>query len=924
MITRMTQNASTKTILVGTLIASLALALALVISAASARGADSPAPTASPLHPDFALLDADGVNVLESGGTISTMQTCGQCHDTEYIVSHSFHADLGLSNYQPTTELNASNGTFGRWSPLTYRYLSQPGDELLDMSTAEWLLTYGAGISGGGPAAVSREGKPLVSLRPDAKNPEASILDLETGKAKSWNWSQSGVIENNCFLCHTENPNNAARSEAIHNGQFGLANTATLLDTGVISGSIDNFTFSPEAFTENGEVKAQVIGIQDPTNENCAQCHGPVHTSNAPFVYQPDTLNNETTGQVISGQKISQSGMNISKKAELVRSWDIHAERQLQCVDCHFSLNNPAHQLETSGANPEHLTYDPRRLDIGEYLEKPNHNFARGQSAQGTIAPEIKGTMRRCESCHDPNKGHANWLPYIDRHMEVLACESCHIPQLYAPAIQNIDWTVVTPNGQAQIAYRGIEAGSAEVASLNDTPKTVTNLVTGYEPALLQRTNIDGDTLLAPYNLVTTWYWIYTDANGNTRPVRLVDLEAAWLKNGDYAPEVLTIFDANNDGTLSNAELRIDTEEKESLIASRLASLGLSEVHIEAQVQPYSINHSVTRGEYAVNDCRACHNSESRLTQPIKLADHVPGNVMPEFTHDTNVPATGEFIANENGALFYQPIPAADNLYIFGSSRVSWVDWIGSLLFLGVLLGVGGHGTLRYISSLRKPKHTLKTRRMYMYEPYERIWHWLQTIGIVILLLTGLIIHRPDMFGAFSFRNMITVHNVIAAILAINAALALFYHLTSGMIKQYIPQPRGFFNDAIVQTKYYLQGIFKGEPHPFEKTPQKKMNPLQQVTYVGILNVLLPLQGLTGILMWGVQRWPEAANKLGGLPFLAPFHTLIAWTFAAFIVGHVYLTTTGAEPLEAIKGMITGWEDIEIHDDTLEGDDSKE
>jgi len=80
------------------------------------------------------------------------------------------------------------------------------------------------------------------------------------------------------------------------------------------------------------------------------------------------------------------------------------------------------------------------------------------------------------------------------------------------------------------------------------------------------------------------------------------------------------------------------------------------------------------------------------------------------------------------------------------------------------------------------------------------------------------------------------------------------------------------------------------------------------------LNVLLPLQGLTGILMWGVQKWPAIANWFGGLPVLAPFHSLVAWLFSAFIVGHVYLTTTGATPLEAMRGMITGWEEIESHD----------
>jgi thiosulfate reductase cytochrome b subunit len=391
-----------------------------------------------------------------------------------------------------------------------------------------------------------------------------------------------------------------------------------------------------------------------------------------------------------------------------------------------------------------------------------------------------------------------------------------------------------------------------------------------------------------------------------------VDLEAAWLANGDYAPEVLSAFDADGDGSLSLSEQRINSPEKESLIAGRLATLGLGNPRIAGQVQPYSINHNVTRGEWAVNDCQSCHSDGSRMTQPIKLADYVPAGVQPEFVTDTNVPATGELYTDESGALYYQPIPKNENLYVFGNDRVSWVDWFGGLFFLAVLAGVGGHGTLRYLASRRKPKHEVSTEKVYMYAAYERFWHWLQTVGIVLLLFTGLVIHRPDLFGALSFRHMVTVHNVLAAILAVNAGLSLFYHLTSGQIKQYIPRPRGFFDDAIVQAKFYLQGIFKGEAHPFEKIPEKKMNPLQQVTYFGILNVLLPLQGLTGILMWGAQRWPGAADLFGGLPFLAPFHTLIAWTFAAFIVGHVYLTTTGHEPLEGIRGMVTGWEEVEV------------
>ena len=142
----------------------------------------------------------------------------------------------------------------------------------------------------------------------------------------------------------------------------------------------------------------------------------------------------------------------------------------------------------------------------------------------------------------------------------------------------------------------------------------------------------------------------------------------------------------------------------------------------------------------------------------------------------------------------------------------------------------------------------------------------------------------------------------------------------SGEIRQYLPRPYGFFDDAILQAKYYLGGIFRGQVHPFEKRPEAKLNPLQQVTYFGILNVLLPLQIVTGALMMGVQLFPQGAAWLGGLPLLAPFHSMVAWTFAAFVVGHVYLTTTGPRPLTSIRAMMNGWEEIEVHGEESVGD----
>jgi thiosulfate reductase cytochrome b subunit len=821
-----------------------------------------PAQAQSPLHPTFPFLDKDGLNVLESGAPVSTMQTCGQCHDTVFIESHSFHAQVGLDEMTDAGETasqrpwDTSPGLFGRWNPITYG---------ADLTTTEWLQQLGARHVGGGPAT-------------------------EAG------------IEMNCFLCHLTEPNNQARIEMIQAGEFAWANTATLLGTGIVEQSGSEWVWNSQAFTADGELSPAFVTIQDPSNENCGQCHGLVHTDTEPFSLGPcgaEAWSTLTTGQVISDQRITDSGLNLADKDTLTRSWDIHAERLVSCTDCHFSLNNPVYSQGNGEDSLDNLQFDPRRIEIGEYLKQPVHQFARGQSAQVTVSPELKDTMRRCEGCHDPAANH-DWLPYQERHMEALNCESCHIPQLYAPAVEQVDWTVVSLAGTANTTCRGTQSGTG----------TATDLVTGYTPVLMQRQNLDGDVKLTPYNLVASWFWVYGEPG---QPVSQEDLASVWLDSGAYAADVVAEFDKNGDGELDQTELTLDTSEKEAFIAARIEALGLANPRILAEVQPYSINHNVSAGDWAIQDCETCHDEDSRITQPIKLADHVPGGVMPEFVKDSNTLNHGEMAVGEDGALYFYPFPAEEGLYVFGHDNVSWVDWFGAIFFGLVFMGVVGHGGLRVWAAKKNGLQHPKTKRVYMYTFYERLWHWLQTIAILILIFTGLVIHKPEMFGMFSFRGVVQVHNILAFLLVANAALALFYNLVSGDIKRFIPQPQGFFNQAIEQVIFYTKGIFTDEEHPFEKTREKRLNPLQKITYFGILNVLLPLQVITGLLMWGVQRWPKIANALGGLPFLAPFHTLIAWLFASFIVAHVYLTTTGHTPMAGIKSMITGWDDVEVH-----------
>ncbi|MCJ7733714.1 MAG: cytochrome b/b6 domain-containing protein [Anaerolineales bacterium] len=895
-------------ILTGFSLIIIAGAVLFTKSVVSARTPEGKTEQASPLHPSFPFLDEDGINVLASGNPVSTMNTCGSCHDSAFIADHSYHVSAGLNDLgSPGSTIterpwDISPGFFGSWNSIVYRYLSPQGDENVDLTTPDWIRLYGLRHVGGGPAMVARDGQLLTDLNYSRNSLETNSINPVTGELDRWDWQESGIVEMNCFLCHTPNPNNETRAMALEKGEFKWANSSTLAGTEIIYVDDGTYTWNTDAFDENNEIQPEIIQIQDPTNNNCGLCHGLVHDNvEDPLITlgcSPETWSTVTTGQIISPQKMADSGMNLANKEELNRSWDIHAERLLNCVDCHYSINNPLFYQESENSKPDHLVFDPRRVDIGEYLEKPLHQFARGNSAQSQVAPELNDTMRTCESCHTVGSSH-DWLPYVDSHMEALSCETCHIPRLYSSANMVHDWTVLLPEDLPRRECRGTEGDV----------NTMGTLLTGYEPVLLPSPDKYGDMKLAPHNLITTWFWIYDDP---PRPVLFTDLQAVYFEDGVYHPGIILRFDDNKDGSISAEEMVINTDAKADFVRDRLQMLGLSNPRITGEIQPYSISHDVASSDWALADCTACHGEESRITQPIKLAAVRPGNALPNFVPGSDRNLTGSITEDEYGNLYYDPASSSENLYIFGHNNLAWLDWIGLSLFTAVFLGVVTHGGLRLYFASRQTPEEKETNKVLMYGTYERMWHWLQTGAIVLLLLTGLVIHRPDTFGFMDFRNVVLVHNIVAIILALNAALALFYHLASGDIKQYIPRPKGFFDRAFTQAIYYLKGIFKGEHHPFEKTPERKLNPLQQVVYIGLLNILLPLQGITGMLMMGVQRWPSLASSLGGLPVLAPAHTIIAWLFSSFLVLHVYLTTTGHTAVSSLEAMITGWEDVEI------------
>jgi len=205
---------------------------------------------------------------------------------------------------------------------------------------------------------------------------------------------------------------------------------------------------------------------------------------------------------------------------------------------------------------------------------------------------------------------------------------------------------------------------------------------------------------------------------------------------------------------------------------------------------------------------------------------------------------------------------------------------------------------------------------MYLYPKWLRIWHLINALMFIILIITGMSMQYTDKNNAtyiVSFAKAVKWHNFAALILTVNYIIFVTVNANSGNGKYYKIRKENFWYDLKLQLRYYSYGMFKGEKHPFPVTVDRKFNPLQKLTYVLAMYAGLPLLIISGIGLLFPETTIKSFFGVSGLIYTDVLHITMGFFLSVFMIIHIYTCTLGPTPSSLFRGIITGYHEPDEH-----------
>jgi thiosulfate reductase cytochrome b subunit len=205
---------------------------------------------------------------------------------------------------------------------------------------------------------------------------------------------------------------------------------------------------------------------------------------------------------------------------------------------------------------------------------------------------------------------------------------------------------------------------------------------------------------------------------------------------------------------------------------------------------------------------------------------------------------------------------------------------------------------------------------MYLYPKWIRLWHVINALMFIILIVTGISMQytdRKSYYLVVGFAKAVKWHNFAALILTINYIIFVLGNLFTGNGRYYRITKTNFISDLVAQAKYYGFGMFRGEKHPFPVTMESKFNPLQKISYVISMYFAFPLLIISGIGLLFPELVLTKFLDVSGLLLTDLLHIVMGFFLSIFMIIHIYTCTLGAKPTSLFTGMITGYHSTDGH-----------
>jgi len=243
--------------------------------------------------------------------------------------------------------------------------------------------------------------------------------------------------------------------------------------------------------------------------------------------------------------------------------------------------------------------------------------------------------------------------------------------------------------------------------------------------------------------------------------------------------------------------------------------------------------------------------------------------------------------------------------YVIGSTTNPYIEIFGALAALGAIGFALMHGLGRFVANRKSPLKLEEVGQEFIYSLFTRIWHWFNALTILGLLMTGFQMHYAGPEHIYG-----KIHNWLGYLLVIEYLGFLLYEVATRDIKQFIPAAWEFTEGLIKQGKFYAIGIFKREEHPYHMVKEHRLNPLQKPAYFSIMFGLVPVIIITGLVLMRPDWMSFLISWIGGqenVKYVFYLHLISAFGVLAFLLGHLYLATTGDTIKQHYEVMLTGF-----------------